>query len=117
MGSNIKINRGVSLRALISRAWQSLFISIILCLAVSPFAFANGIDFSDSQGYFGIPKDNVGIGSSAPGQKLDVQGTVRAIGEIIGSGGLTLGGVTNTSWPSAGSNYWLNTAAAGNVGI
>ena len=61
---------------------------------------------------------NVGISSIAPGQALDVNGTVRATGFTAGAGGITLGGVNNTAWPSSsGSNYWLNTAAAGNVGI
>jgi len=62
-----------------------------------------------------IENGNVGIGSLAPGQLLDVQGTVRDLGEIVGAGGLTLNGVTNTSWPAAGANYW--NLEAGNVGI
>ena len=60
---------------------------------------------------------NVGINSAWPGVALDVNGTVRATGFIALSGGITLGGITNTTWPSAGSNYWLLTVAAGNVGV
>ena len=47
---------------------------------------------------------NVGIGSVTPGQMLDVQGTVRGIGITAGAAGITLGGVTNTSWPSSGGS-------------
>ena len=43
-------------------------------------------------------------------------GTVRATGFIAGTGGITLGGVTYTSWTSAGTNYWLNNTGS-NVGI
>jgi hypothetical protein len=64
----------------------------------------------------GSSSGNVGIGSSAPGQLLDVQGTVRAIGLIAGAGGITLGGVNNTSWPSGGSSNWIY-SSSGNVGL
>ena len=60
---------------------------------------------------------NVGIGSTAPGVALDVNGTVRATGFIAGAGGITLNGVNNTAWPSGGSNYWINNNSATNVGI
>jgi len=63
-----------------------------------------------------VESGNVGINSLSPGQLLDVQGTVRDLGEVIGAGGITLGGVTNTSWASAGTNYW-NYTAAGNIGV
>lgn len=52
---------------------------------------------------------NVGIGSSSPQAALD-----------MGSGGIRLGGVTNTSWPS-GTSQWTGTDpiyyTSGNVGI
>ena len=63
-----------------------------------------------------IVEGNVGISSTNPGQALDVQGTVRDIGEVVGAGGITLGGVNNTSWPTGGSNYW-NYQATGNIGV
>ena len=44
---------------------------------------------------------NVGIDSIAPGAALDVIGTVRSTGFTAGTSGITLGGVTNTSWPSS----------------
>ena len=58
----------------------------------------------------------LGIGSTAPGMQLDVTGTIRSTAFIAGTGGITLGGVNNTSWPAAGSNYWLNNSGS-NVGI
>lgn len=42
---------------------------------------------------------NVGIGSVTPGQILDVTGTARVTNLTVGSG-ITLGGVTNTTWPA-----------------
>lgn len=66
--------------------------------------------------------NNIGIGSATPGQSLDVNGKVQAVGFIAGASGITLGGVNNTSWPS-GSSQWTtqNTTdvslAGGNVGI
>jgi hypothetical protein len=76
-----------------------------------------------------IIEGNVGIGSLVPGQALDVNGTVRMTGLTLnqnpGSGYVLVGnGVGVGTWmpagtlaPANGSNYWLNTAAAGNVGI
>jgi hypothetical protein len=70
---------------------------------------------------------NVGIGSNAPGQALDVQGTVRTTnftmtGQTPVSGYVltasdSAGDTTWSAASSVGTNYWLNTAAAGNVGI
>jgi len=51
---------------------------------------------------------NVGIGSATPGQTLDVTGTVRATQFIAGTGGITLGGVNNTSWPSGATTSGTN---------
>ena len=74
-----------------------------------------------------VASGNVGIGSLTPGQMLDVQGTMRSIGfAMTGSSPLTgyvltatdsSGDVTWSSSGSVGTNYWLNTAASGNVGI
>ncbi len=60
---------------------------------------------------------NVGISSAWPGQRMDVNGTVRATAFVALAGGITLGGINNTSWPAGGANYWLLTTAAGNVGV
>ncbi len=74
---------------------------------------------------------NLGINSLSPGQQLDVTGTVRAVsfvtlggtssqfnkadGSLDSTSYCTSGGVNCPA--SAGSNFWLNTAAVGNVGI
>jgi len=44
---------------------------------------------------------NVGIGTTSPGSKLDVEG-----GQINASGGYCIGGSCITSWPTAGTNTW-----------
>ena len=78
---------------------------------------------------------NVGIGTTAPQAKLEVDGNVYVknanigIGTTgpaaaldVGTGGIRLGGVTNTAWPSA-TSQWSGTAGAtisyssANVGI
>ncbi len=77
-----------------------------------------------------IPYGNVGIGSIAPGQALDVNGTVRMRGLTLtgngaGNGYVMVGNSVGVgTWMPAsslatgsGSNYWLLTAAAGNVGV
>jgi hypothetical protein len=61
-----------------------------------------------------VSTGNVGIDTLNPGQALDVNGTVRTTGLTAGTSGITLGGVTNTSWPS-GSN-WTYTSS-GNIGL
>ena len=48
---------------------------------------------------------NVGIGSLAPGQKLDVKGTVRAIGFTM-SGQTPVSGYVLTASDSAGDATW-----------
>lgn len=55
---------------------------------------------------------NVGIASSAPGQKLDVQGTIRASTDVK-VGTLSLCRSDGTNCPAGGVNYWIT----GNVGI
>jgi hypothetical protein len=105
---------------------------LILCLA-SSVVFASGPGFNDTSNRpltSGVNPNfsvNVGIGSSAPGQILDVQGTVRTTnftmtGQTPVSGYVLTASDSNgdATWSTAssvGSNYWLNTAAAGNVGI
>jgi hypothetical protein len=72
-----------------------------------------------------ISYSNVGIGSLAPGQALDVQGTVRALGEVLTSNvpSVTTNELYNNSGTLyfngsivGGSNYWLNNGGS-NVGI
>ena len=63
-----------------------------------------------------LPLGNVGIGSTSPGQALDVQGTVRATTIIAGTGGITLGGVNNTSWPAgSGTVTSSGSPVSGNI--
>lgn len=56
---------------------------------------------------------NVGIGSSAPGQVLDVMGTVRATAFVGDASGLT--GLTGTGWTTLGNDVYKT--SNGNVGI
>ncbi len=50
-----------------------------------------------------LPDGRVGIGTTAPGQKLDVNGYVNA------ASGLCIGGSCITDWSVAGTNYWTLT--------
>ena len=61
------------------------------------------------------PGSNIGIGSTVPGQKLDVQGTVRAM-YFIGNGASLTGVPGTTLWTTSNTNdvYLPN---SGNVGI
>jgi len=74
---------------------------------------ANGDNFITNSPPKGgmIIEGNVGIGSTAPGQKLDMQGTVRDIGEIV-NGDVGIG----TSFVSGAGEAAL-TVMNGNVGI
>ncbi len=69
---------------------------------------------------------NVGIGSTNPGAKLDINGTSRMNGFSMPNGAsntfvLTSDSSGNGTWQAAtggtGTNFWLNTAATGNVGV
>ena len=72
---------------------------------------------------------NVGIGSLAPGQALDITGTARMTGFTLSNNGAAAGNIMVTNaigvgtWMPvstlnvSGTNYWLNTTAAGNVGV
>jgi hypothetical protein len=53
---------------------------------------------------------NVGIGTTSPGYKLDVNGTVNATGVNVNGSP-----ITSSQWTTSGSN--INYATAGNVGI
>jgi hypothetical protein len=60
---------------------------------------------------------SVGIGTTGPGFKLDVQG-----GQVNASGGLCIAGTCKTSWSQVGGSQWADgtnsiSYSAGNVGI
>lgn len=60
---------------------------------------------------------SVGIGTTTPGFRLDVQG-----GSINASGGLCMNGDCRTTWPSGGTSQWTTSGSnifynSGNVGI
>ena len=63
----------------------------------------------------------VGIGTATPGSALEVVGSVRASGNVSGTG-LCISGDCKTSWPSGGSSQWTTSGSniyytTGNVGI
>ena len=81
--------------------------------------YKNGVGYAGSDSFI-TNGTNVGISSVTPGQTLDVQGTVRMTGfnlsfSPVNGDVLTSDGSGNGTWTV--SNYWFNTAAAGNVGI
>jgi hypothetical protein len=89
----------------------------------------NNIGGSNGSQFVINSSGNVGIGSTAPGQALDIKGTVRTIGLTLtgngaGNGNVLVGnsvGVgtwmpVSTLGASGGTNYW-NYSAAGNIGV
>jgi hypothetical protein len=80
--------------------WQSLIIAALLCFA--PAAYATYTPFNTSAA------GNIGIGSAAPGARLDVTGTVRALGFAMGTNGPASGYVLTAS-DSAGDMTWTPT--------
>jgi hypothetical protein len=65
-----------------------------------------------------VTNGNVGVGTTAPGQKLDVSGNVNASGLCLAGDCKTawsqVGGGTSSQWTTNGSNVYYNT---GNVGL
>lgn len=64
-----------------------------------------------------LANGNVGIGATAPGYKLDLQG-----GQINSSGGLCIAGECKTAWSQVGGSQWTTAGSnvhygTGNVGI
>jgi hypothetical protein len=59
-----------------------------------------------------IVQGNVGIGSAAPGQKLDVQGTVRMTGLTM-SGQTPISGYVLTASDSSGDTTWSSPGTVG----
>ena len=59
-----------------------------------------------------VASGNVGIGSVWPGQKLDIQGTVRTIGFTM-SGQTPVAGYVLSASDSAGDTTWISASAAG----
>jgi len=78
---------------------------------------ANGDAYTTTAGPTGgaIIAGNVGIGSTTPGQSLDVQGTVRDIGEVLTSNS-SPASITNLLYNNAGSLYF-NGSLVGGGGI
>ena len=72
--------------------------------------------FGDNGAANGIavnPSGNVGIGTSTPAYKLDVEG-----GSINSSGGYCIGGSCITSWPTSSANTWSGTQTfSGNLSL
>jgi hypothetical protein len=67
----------------------------------------------EGSAYFG--NGNIGVGSSAPSQKIDVLGTVKATAFIGDGSGIT--GITSAGgWTQAGTNVYM-TRSTDNVGI
>jgi len=69
---------------------------------------ANALVSADNSLVLGGSTVNVGIGTSAPSYKLDVQG-----GQINASGGLCINGNCQTSWPSGSGTITGVTAGTG----
>jgi hypothetical protein len=64
-----------------------------------------------------LANGNVGIGATAPGYKLDLQG-----GQINSSGGLCIAGDCKTAWSQVGGSQWTTAGSnvhygTGNVGV
>jgi hypothetical protein len=62
-----------------------------------------------------IIQGNVGIGSTTPGQALDVQGTVRDLGEVLTSNVPST--TTNTLYNNSGTLYFNGSAVGGSSGL
>jgi hypothetical protein len=89
---------------------KTLFLSIIIALAVATIAFAWTNPSANPPGGGGAlyySAGNVGIGTTNPSQKLDVDGYVKGTGLCIGND-------CRTSWPSRGT-YQAFSAAGSNV--
>jgi len=65
-------------------------------------------------GYF---SGNVGIGTTAPGYKLDIQGGTGAVLNLSGSIKLRSGGEIDSYWSSFPSATWINLPTSGPSGI
>ena len=75
-------------------------------LNIGNIIFATGMT-----GTVAAPAGNVGIGTTTPGYKLDVNGTINASAILINGVAVA---TTSSSWQSNGANIYYN---AGNVGI
>jgi len=92
---------------------KNLFLCIFFILSFYlSSAYASYIPFNTSSA------GNIGIGSAAPGQKLDIAGTVRAA-NFIGSGAGLTGLPSSGLWNTINTNdvYEQNSSTWGNVGI
>lgn len=101
------------------KIFLSLF--LFLSLTVSAFAqgFANGAGYDNGTSLRDVTdtNGNVGVGSTNPGQKLDVQGTIRTSGGITFADGTTITTATgDNAWTRTGTNVNL-TNSGDNVGI
>jgi len=95
------------------------------------FEVGNSLNTATLEAMRMISGGNIGIGSITPGQKLDVQGTIRTTGFTLTGNGAANGNVlvgnsvgvgtwmpaSTLATAASGTNYWLLNGGAGNVGI
>lgn len=118
VGSWILFNQTDSKSAITATTTENVGIGTFLPSSILSVGGGTSIGASYTNG-ISAPTDglivvgNVGIGSISPGQKLDVQGTVRAL--FFSGNGSALTGITGTGWTTSGNDVYET--SGGNVGI